>query len=390
MQEDFQVGAWLIQPTINGISGNGKSVHVEPKVMQVLVYLAEHAGEVIAKERLIHAVWPDTFVTDDVLTRAIAELRKAFHDDIRNPRVIQTIPKGGYRLILPVESLTSGPSTLGRTSSAGPDEGASRGRAIKESTSRRRAVVATVGSLVAVGLAILLSLAVGGLRHRFLKPGVSQRALPPPPIQSLAVLPFEDLSGDAAQEYFGDGMTDALITQLSKISELRLISRTSVMQYRGTKKPLPQIARELNVDAVVEGTVLRSGRRVRISAKLIQANPEKHLWAGYSDATGHGRGCHDRRLHRLSRPRLEHLRSSRRATLSLVLIIIIFNRLLPFVFFSRTRGRWLGNWALLLRLLIYLVLPVTLVLGFCRSVTSLTREHARARQRRLPPTLSTP
>ena len=103
MDGDLQVGRWLIQPKLNCISGNGKTAHVEPKAMQVLVYLAEHGGEVMPKERIIQAVWPDTFVTDDVLTRAISELRHAFGDDARDPRVLQTIPKGGYRLIAPVD-----------------------------------------------------------------------------------------------------------------------------------------------------------------------------------------------------------------------------------------------------------------------------------------------
>src|SRR6202030_3774163 len=98
-------------------------------------------------------------------------------------------------------------------------------------------------------------------------------------IRSLAVLPLENLSGDASQGYFADGMTDELITDLSQISALRVISRTSVMVYKGARKPLPQIARELNVDAVVEGTVLRSGDQVRITAQLIEASTDKHLWS---------------------------------------------------------------------------------------------------------------
>jgi TolB-like protein len=106
-----------------------------------------------------------------------------------------------------------------------------------------------------------------------------------PKIESLAVLPLENFSGDPQQEYFADGMTDALITDLSKISAIRVISRTSVMQYKGVKKPLPQIARELNVDAVLEGSVQRSGDRVRITAQLIYGPVDRHLWANSYDAT---------------------------------------------------------------------------------------------------------
>jgi len=128
-------------------------------------------------------------------------------------------------------------------------------------------------------LAVLLGLNVGGLRDRLLTSVGARRAVPLPRIESLAVLPLANLSGDPEQEYFVDGMTDELIADLGQIEALRVISRTSVMQYKGVKKPLPQIARELNVDAVIEGSVLRSGDRVRITAQLIQAVTDKHLWA---------------------------------------------------------------------------------------------------------------
>jgi TolB-like protein/Flp pilus assembly protein TadD len=133
-------------------------------------------------------------------------------------------------------------------------------------------------ALVAV-LAVLLGMNVASLRDRLVTAVGARHSAPLPKIESIAVLPLANLSGDPEQEYFADGMTEELITDLGKISALRVISRTSVMQYKGTKKPMPEIARELNVDAMVEGSVLRSGGRVRITAQLIQANPEKHLWA---------------------------------------------------------------------------------------------------------------
>ncbi len=129
------------------------------------------------------------------------------------------------------------------------------------------------GTLVVVA-ALLLALNVAGLRDRL----VSLVSGPPAKIESIAVLPLENLSRDPEQEYFADGMTEALIAELGQISALRVISRTSVMQYKGAKKPLPDIARELNVDALVEGSVLRSGERVRVTAQLIGAKPERHLW----------------------------------------------------------------------------------------------------------------
>ena len=255
MEGDFRVGDWLIQPQLRIVQGGGKSMHVEPKAMHVLVYLAEHAGQVVPKERLIRAVWADTFVTDDVLTRCISELRKAFDDDAHESRVIQTIPKGGYRLIAPVQGKTPTQPVAMPT----------------RASWRRVALVGGIG-------VVLLTVLVLGLSLRGRRQGLVGRANPAP-IRSLAVLPLENLSRDPEQEYFADGMTEALITDLSKIGALRVISRTSVMQYKGAKKPLPQIARELNVDGVIEGSVQRSGDRVRITAKLIHAPTDTHLWA---------------------------------------------------------------------------------------------------------------
>jgi TolB-like protein len=128
------------------------------------------------------------------------------------------------------------------------------------------------GAVVTV-LMLLVGLNIGGWQQRvFGRAGAAR-------IQSIAVLPLENLSGDPAQEYFADGMTEALISDLGKLGKLRVISRTSAMHYKGTRKTLPEIARELNVDAVIEGAVLRSGNRVRITAQLIRASPETHLWA---------------------------------------------------------------------------------------------------------------
>jgi TolB-like protein len=145
---------------------------------------------------------------------------------------------------------------------------------------RRWAVVSGIAAflLVAVG-AVVLGLNVGGLRDRLMSLVGARHGVPTPKIESIAVLPLANLSGDPEQEYFADGMTEELITNLGKISALRVISRTSVMRYKKTEKPLPQIARELGVDGIVEGSVLRVGDRVRITAQLIQAEQERHLWA---------------------------------------------------------------------------------------------------------------
>jgi len=267
MAGDFRVGSWLVRPSLNSISQNGTSDRVERKVMEVLVCLAECPGEAVPKEKLLQTVWPDTFVSDDVLKRSVSELRRVFGDDAHESRIIETIPKRGYRLVARVER----------------DNGHVTRDVSKQAENAEPARVRTVErkwklGLIAVGIAVvictlLLASNVAGVPGRLLGKSAS------PPIRSLAVLPLPNLSSDPSQDYFADGMTEELITQLSRLSSLRVISRTSVMRYKKTEKPLPDIATELNVDAIVEGAVLRSGERVRITAQLIYAPKDTHLWA---------------------------------------------------------------------------------------------------------------
>jgi TolB-like protein/DNA-binding winged helix-turn-helix (wHTH) protein/Tfp pilus assembly protein PilF len=263
----FQVGRWRVEPGLNTVARNGTTLRLEPKVMDVLVCLAEHAGEAVSKETLLQAVWPGIFVSDDVVSRSISELRRIFEDDAREPTMIQTIPKRGYRLVAPVEWVN------GATKSASPPSSETDGTQVVNGNKLRMAALAVVTGALIFGF---LGSNIGGLRARL------AGKTDPPQIHSLAVLPLQNLSADPAQEYFSDGMTDALITSLAQIGSLKVISRTSSMQYKQTKKSLSEIARELNVDGIVEGTVQRSGDRVRITAQLIYGPSDKHLWAnGY-------------------------------------------------------------------------------------------------------------
>ena len=268
MNSDFRVGPWLVQPSLNTISQNGTSNRVEPKMMEVLVCLAEHTGEVVPKEKLLQAVWPDTFVSDDVLKRSVSELRRVFGDDAHESGIIETIPKRGYRLVVDVK-----PSN-GR----GPAHVESLHVAEAELPSGRPIIRKLRIGLFAVGIVVsvsglLLAFNVAGIRDRLV--GASG----PPLIRSLAVLPLQNLSGDPSQEYFSDGMTEELITELSRINGMKVISRTSVMRYKNSNKSLPDIARELGADGIVEGSVLRSGDRVRITAQLISARTDANVWA---------------------------------------------------------------------------------------------------------------
>jgi len=262
VSNDFRIAAWLVEPGLNTVSRNGITAHLEPKVMEVLACLARHAGKPVSKEELLQTVWPNTFVTDDVLKRSISELRRLFEDDVRESRVIQTIHKRGYRLLVPVEPING-------TQSTSPAQQSQESRKVGRNW--------RMLTLLSGGLAAVLVILLGAL-YLSSKERVSGKNADPQ-IRSIAVLPLENLSGDPGQEYFSDGMTDALITDLAQISSLKVISRTSSMQYKQTKKSLPEIGRELGVDGIIEGATQRSGDRVRITAQLIHGPSDRHLWA---------------------------------------------------------------------------------------------------------------
>jgi TolB-like protein/DNA-binding winged helix-turn-helix (wHTH) protein len=261
----------------------GLRVKLQKQPFQVLVVLLEPPGEVVTREELRQRLWPaDTFVDFDLsLNSALKKLRYALGDVADSPTFIETIPRRGYRFIAAVKPVTADSannSGLFQVETTRTEEEATRRVSAPMPASAREGrscrLAAKVSLLVLAMAAAMLVVWRLTWRTRSSANTNSQAN-----IQSLAVLPLENLSGDPSQDYFADGMTDELITNLGQIGSLRVISRTSVMQYRGVHKPLPQIARELNVDAIVEGTVVRSGSQVRIAAQLIQAPVDKHLWA---------------------------------------------------------------------------------------------------------------
>ena len=275
-------GTYEVSLQSSEVRKSGLRIRVQQQPMKLLKILLERPGEVVTREELRSRVWPaENFGDfDQALNIAIGKLRSALGDAAENPRFIETLPKRGYRFIADV-SVADADAHTKRLEAAAGDVPGSQEQEKTESGHKLQGggpAVAPKGRLwparrVIIAFAAVLSLlmlAVWLFRSR----GSS-----PMGIRSLAVLPLENLSGDAAQNYFADGMTDELITDLAQISALRVISRTSIMVYKEARKPLPQIARELNVDAVVEGTVLRSGDRVRITAQLIEASTDKHLWS---------------------------------------------------------------------------------------------------------------
>ena len=253
----------------------GLKIKLQDQPFQILAMLLERPGELVTREEIRQQLWPaETFVDfDHGLNNAVNRLREALTDSAETPRFIETLPRRGYRFIATVSGVRSAEpagvgTTKSETSAVEPAQAAEVGTGHRHP---RKVLLAALGALALAGLLFVAN--VGGLRRRLLdKPNLSS-------IRSIAVLPLENLSGDQSQDYFADGMTEALITDLAQIGSLRVISRTSSMRYRDSRKALPEIAKELNVDAVVEGSVVRSGDQVRIDAQLIQASTDRHLWA---------------------------------------------------------------------------------------------------------------
>jgi len=231
----------------------GRKVKLQEQPFAVLRMLLEHAGEVITKEELRNAVWPaNTFVDfDHGLHAAVTRVREALGDSAENPRFVETLQRRGYRFIAPLETIPAPPPMA--TPVLDP---------------RQWSMPGAVG---VVGVALLAIVVIGLLQH--------WRRSDHEPIRSVAVLPLLNLSGDPTKEYLADGVTDELITDLAQLLDKRVISRTSAMHYKGSTLPATQIGRELNVDALVEGSVVLADRHVRITAQLIDARTDRHLWA---------------------------------------------------------------------------------------------------------------
>lgn len=253
---------------------HGLRIRLQDQPFQILAMLLEQPGEMVTREELRQRLWPaDTFVDfDHSLNTAINKLREALSDSAENPRYIETLPRRGYRFLAAVEVVhreaapapteaSPAPAAEELLPAAQPSQG-------RERQWLGRAIVAAVAVIV-----VVLLIANRQTLRDWFSGGRSQR------IESIAVLPLENLSGDPEQEYFADGMTDALITNLTRIGSLRVISRTSSMQYKKARKTLPQIAKELKVDGIIEGTVQRAGNQVRISVQLLHGPTDTHLWA---------------------------------------------------------------------------------------------------------------
>jgi TolB-like protein/DNA-binding winged helix-turn-helix (wHTH) protein/Flp pilus assembly protein TadD len=272
-------GVFEVDLRAGELTKRGRRIRLQGQPFLLLVTLLKQRGEVVTRDELRRTLWPeDTFVDfDHRLGSAANKLREALGDSATNPRFIETLPRRGYRFIAPFEAIVENQNTsvLPDATPSQVQPGTLPMEGDPDPTDRVMDFSVRPSwsspSKIFAGTLILLSAGFIGF--------VLLRSRPPALIRSLAVLPLENLSGDPSQEYLSDGMTEELITELGQISQLRVISRTSVMTYKHARKPLPQIARELNVDAVVEGTLLRSENAVRITAQLIRASNDEHLWA---------------------------------------------------------------------------------------------------------------
>jgi TolB-like protein/DNA-binding winged helix-turn-helix (wHTH) protein/Tfp pilus assembly protein PilF len=249
----FRIGEWLVTPSLNQISRNGTSARVEPKAMRVLVHLAEHPG-VVSKEELISAVWPDVFVSDDVLPGCISALRKVLNDDARRPRIIETIHKSGYRLLVPAERLNGN----GVSAAAEPPNG---GAPLQQRSLALR--VAIVLAVVAIAVFLVAAFARSSSRQRY---------------DSVAVLPFTDAAYDSATQYLSDGIAEQVINDLSQLSTLRVMAWTSVSRYRQPQMDVRAAGRELGVSAVLTGSLSHEGDRLVLQTELVDVSRGAQLW----------------------------------------------------------------------------------------------------------------
>lgn len=255
----LRFGSFELDPANSELRKAGALIKLQSQHFQLLLLLATRSGQIVSREDIRQSLWGDrTFVDfDRSINFCISQIRSALNDDPQSPRYIETVPRRGYRFIAPVE---------------GHSENGGLGQS-QAMPKPRRSTRWLLGSAILIAAALVLLVAnPRGWRNWLVRPSTG-------PIKSLAVLPLENLSGDPEQDYFAEGMTDELITALAKNSTLRVVSRTSVTPYKGAKRSLQEIARELNVDAVLEGTVLRERDRVRITTQLIRVSPEEHLWA---------------------------------------------------------------------------------------------------------------
>jgi TolB-like protein/DNA-binding winged helix-turn-helix (wHTH) protein/Flp pilus assembly protein TadD len=261
--ESYAFADFLLDIPERLLKRNGQQIAVSDKAFETLCVLVKDAGHLVTKQDLMAKVWPDTFVEENNLDKSISILRQVLGERNGNQKFIETVRGHGYRFMPEVRRIEDGDMERpNEIESIAPEHVRDRRK-----SNLWIAITLLILTLLALGLKVFTT------RNQVTAKPAQQT------IQSIAVLPLKNLSGKAEQDSFADAMTDELITKLAQITSLRVISPTSVMEYRNTRKPIRQIAKELNVDGILEGSILQEGNRVRITAQLIHAETDTHVWA---------------------------------------------------------------------------------------------------------------
>jgi len=284
-QEPFRVGEWYVDPDSGRLLREGVEVKLEPKVMQVLVFLAQHSGKVVSREALEAVVWAGMVVGYDALSGSIIKLRKALGDDSRHPRYIETVSKKGYRLIASVSEV--GEDDVDRQ---GDNAANTHTSGNLESATNRITFTLIATSVTLITVLLLWHFLVQAPVNKS-QTTATENAVNKPlitgnitKVPSVVVLPFKNLSDDPQQEYFSDGINDDIITDLSQVSSLRVVARQSAYHFKDMNINLDDIARELDVNYIVEGSVQKAGERIRINVQLTNVDKGSHIWADRFDS----------------------------------------------------------------------------------------------------------
>ena len=289
----LRIGDWCVDPATGQIARNGQTARLETRTLSLLLCLAEHPGQVVSIDTLLDHAWPGIAVSPDSVYQAITSLRRVLGDDPKQPAYIATVPRLGYRMVAPVSpwaetiETTETTDTTERTDAtetpaaipASPPIAASESAA--PASVHKQAVKPTPGTLWAIAAAICLALVAAWIFYgQIAKVHAPTASAPSPfPQNSVGVLPFLDLTHAMSEEPFADGMTEELIDKLSKIPGLRVPSPTASFYFKNKQLPVTEIARELGVTFVIDGSVRRSGSRVRVAARLMRAENGYVVWS---------------------------------------------------------------------------------------------------------------
>jgi TolB-like protein/DNA-binding winged helix-turn-helix (wHTH) protein len=285
----LRIGAWCVNPTSGQISRDGETARVEVRTMRLLLCLAEHAGEVVSIDDLLNYVWSGVIVTQDSVYQSVASLRRLLGDDPRQPTYIETVPRLGYRMVATVSPWVDDPiaQSISQTLSSQASDSEHPASATTDAPTPGARLRASF--MWAAGVTLCLVLVVTFLFHgkvtnnnHLASPAIAQQ-----PQKSIAVLPFLDLTDEMNEEPFADGMTEELIDKLSKVPGLRVPSPTSSFYFKGKQIPIADIAKTLGVTYVLDGSVRKSGARLRVAARLIRTDNGYVVWSESFDRPFH-------------------------------------------------------------------------------------------------------